>query len=85
MVKVAHTLGYDYEVMGDGAIPTTLVNKVTTPALIMVGENSPEFKHTAVNALATVMRNSRQRTIKGQMTSVPANILAPLLIEFFKS
>lgn len=85
MVEVAHTLAYDYDVMGDGAIPTALVNKVTTPTLILVGENSPAFKHTAVNVLANVMPNSRQTTIKGQMTSVPGSILAPLLIEFFKS
>lgn len=85
MVKVAHTLAYDYQVMGDGAMPAKIANSVTIPTLVLDGEESPGFKHAAANAMAGAMGNSERKTIKGHHTSVPPDVLAPLLIEFFKS
>lgn len=83
MVAVAHTLAYDYEVMGDGAVPRKIAATVSIPTLILDGGESPEFKHVAANAMAGAIRNARRKTIEGQMTSVPPSVLAPILKQFF--
>lgn len=84
MVAVAPTLAYDYAVMGDGALPTKIAAAVKIPTLILDGANSPEFKHIAANAMAGAMLNAKRTTFEGQVTSVPPNVLAPVLSEFFK-
>ncbi len=84
MVSVAHTLAYDHEIMGDGAVPTSLAASVTIPTLVLDGSESPPFKHTAANAMAGAMPNARRKTLEGQMTMVPPQILAPVLVEFYK-
>lgn len=51
-VKVAHTISYDGEIMGDTMYgnPASLqpFASITTPALVMVGGNSPTYQQNAV-------------------------------------
>jgi pimeloyl-ACP methyl ester carboxylesterase len=84
MVAVAPTLAYDYQVLGDGAIPRKTAAVIDIPTLILDGEKSPAFKHTAADTLARSIKNSQRKTFQGQMTNVPAAVLAPELRKFFE-
>ena len=82
MTAVAPTLAYDHEVMGDGAVPAEAA-KVRVPVLILDGGDSPGFKHAAADALAAAIPQAQRQTLPGQVTTVPAEILAPVLKRFF--
>lgn len=47
----APTLAYDYTILGDGEPPTAIAQAVAIPVLLIVGEESADYKHTAVEAL----------------------------------
>lgn len=83
--KIDFTLGYDYQVLGDGAIPGDVVKTISIPTLIMVGEKSMEFMHTTGGELARLIPNSEHRILKGQMHQPKAEAVAPVLIEFFNN
>ena len=48
------------------------------------GGESPDFKHAAADDLARALPHAQRRTLEGQMTLVPPEILAPVLAEFFR-
>jgi pimeloyl-ACP methyl ester carboxylesterase len=83
MEAVAPTLAHDMEVMGDGAVPRAAAARVTAPALVLDGGDSPAFKHTAADALAAALPRAQRRTLEGQSTQVPSEIMAPILKSFF--
>ena len=41
--------------------------------------------HTGAKAIADVVPNAQRRTLEGQTHQVDPQVLAPVLIEFFKS
>lgn len=47
----APTLAYDYAVLGDGGVPVATARAVEMPVLLLVGEESAAYKHTAVEEL----------------------------------
>jgi pimeloyl-ACP methyl ester carboxylesterase len=83
MEAVAPTLAYENAVMGDGSVPTDVAATVTVPALVLDGGDSEDFKHTAADALAKALPQARRKTLAGQSTQVPAEVLAPALVRFF--
>ena len=85
MEAVAHTLAYDNLVMGDGSVPVEVARAATMPTLILDGGESPDFKHEAADALAEAMPHAVRKTLLGQTTLVPPEVLAPVLSEFFHS
>lgn len=80
---VAPTLAYDNLVMGDGAVPAE-ARAAMMPTLVLVGGESPEFKHASAEALADALPDARRSTLEGQNTLVPPKVLAPVLTEFFE-
>jgi hypothetical protein len=83
MEDVAPTLAYENEVLGDGAVPTDAAKAATMPALVLDGDESPEFKHAAADTLAAAMPHAERRTLEGQATLIPPEVFAPVLKEFF--
>jgi pimeloyl-ACP methyl ester carboxylesterase len=86
--SVAPTLLYDAAAMGGETrlVPVERAAKVAAPALIMDGEKSLKmypFMRTTADALAQAMPNAERRTLKGQAHDVDADVLAPVLVEFF--
>jgi pimeloyl-ACP methyl ester carboxylesterase len=82
---VAPTLAYDAAVMGDDAsVPTEKAASVTIPALVMDGGASYPFMHITALALARAMPHAQHRTLEGQTHEVAPQVLAPVLVEFFK-
>lgn len=85
MEAVAPTLAYDNQVMGDGAVPVELSGNIKIPVLVLAGGDSPEFKHKAAAELKDSLPNGNFQIIDGQMTLIPPNILAPILVSFFNN
>jgi len=66
---VAHTLPYDYAVMGDTVTGEPLA--------------AEPWVHKAADVLAAVLPNAQRRTLEGQSHNVSMKVLAPVLEEFF--
>lgn len=84
---VAPTLAYDAAETGeDRSVPINRVKAITSSTLIMDGglnlQNMP-FMHASATALARSIPHAQQRTLDGQTHDVKAEVLAPVLIEFF--
>jgi pimeloyl-ACP methyl ester carboxylesterase len=84
---VAHTLPYDWAVMGDTMAGRPLAAgewaSVRTPTLVLAGEKSDERLRLAAEALAAVLPDARHRLLGGQSHNVSMPALAPVLDEFF--
>ena len=85
---VAHTIPYDGAIMGDtmSGNPATLKKwaSVTVPTLVMVGGASPAFFHNGAQTLVDILPNATLRTLAGQDHGPADDVLAPVLVEFFK-
>ncbi len=83
---VAPTLAYDAAEMGyDASVPTEKAAQLTVPTLVMNGSESYPFMHVAAVALAQALPQGQQRTLEGQTHEVSAEVLAPVLVEFFSA
>ena len=84
---LAHTLIYDYEVLGDRIsgqpLPPAWAASIAIPVLIFEGGDSPTTLRNVVTALATILPNATKRTLPGQGHGAPAGILAPILASFY--
>ncbi|HET9493175.1 MAG TPA: alpha/beta hydrolase [Chloroflexia bacterium] len=82
---LAHTLAYDNAVMGDDLVPVDGARAVAMPALVLDGSESPEFMREVAAALARALPNARRKSLDGQSHSAAPEVLAPVLVEFFKA
>jgi pimeloyl-ACP methyl ester carboxylesterase len=84
---VAHTLPYDWAVMGDTLSGRPLSEaewgRVDQPTLSISGEKSPAQLRNAARAIAGVLPNGRHHELKGQSHNPSMKALAPVLAEFF--
>ncbi len=83
---IAPTLAYDHIfILGeDAAVPIERAALVALPTLVMDGGASFPFMHETALALAKAIPNAQQRTLEGQKHEVAAEVIAPVLVEFFK-
>jgi pimeloyl-ACP methyl ester carboxylesterase len=79
---VAHTLVYDNTITSDAEV-LSRAGKVTVPAMVIGGADSPWFLHDAVRAFAGAIPGARQEFLDGQTHQVDPAVLAPMLAEFF--
>ncbi len=84
MEALAPTLAYDNAIMGDGSLPVDAAKAATMPTLVLDGSESPEFMHEAADALAKVMPQAERKTLDMQTHEVSAEVLAPVLVTFFR-
>jgi len=88
MERIAHTLRYDQAVMGGTMagrpLPRDRWTSVTIPTLVMDGGASPAWFAKGADNLAAVLSNSRRQTLPGQTHGADPEVIAPVLIEFFK-
>ena len=82
MERVAHTLVYDYAVMGSNSLLTSTAATATMPSLVLVGSESENFKREGGRALAEAMPRATLRVLDGEMTLVAPEVLAPVIREF---
>ena len=87
MESLAHTLLYDFAILGDRIrgrpLPASMADSITIPVLLLSGGDSPPTLQSPVAALAKLLPNARARTLEGQGHGAPAAVLAPILGEFF--
>jgi pimeloyl-ACP methyl ester carboxylesterase len=83
---VAHTIGYDYRVLGDtGAgrpLPADRWASVSVPVLVMDGGKSPDWMRNAQRAWAEVIPGAAHRTLPGQTHMLKPEAVTPVLREF---
>lgn len=83
---IAPTFGYDAALMGeDGSVPTGRAATITAPTLIMSGGASSSGMQLTGTVLSTAIPQARHLTLEDQTHEVSAEILAPVLVEFFSS
>ncbi len=80
---LAHTLAYDAEVMGDYRLPTDRVARVTAPTLVLTGGASFDWMGETADAIVAALPHGRRATLEGQSHDVSADVLGPVLAEFF--
>ena len=81
--KIDSTLVYDYAVLGDGDVPREIVETIRVPTLVMTGEKSMDFMGPAADRIAALVPQSQRKTLKGQAHQVEAEVMVPVLVEFF--
>jgi pimeloyl-ACP methyl ester carboxylesterase len=86
--RVAHTLPYDFRVLGDTGsgrpLPADRWASVTAPALVMDGGKSPAYLRNGMRALAEVLVVAEYRTLEGQTHLLKPRAVAPVLVDFFR-
>ncbi|HKP51767.1 MAG TPA: alpha/beta hydrolase [Chloroflexia bacterium] len=82
---LAHTLAYDATIMGDYSLPTERAASITVPTLVLDGGASFDWIRYTAQKLASTIPNGQHHTLEGQTHDVAAEILAPVLKEFFNS
>jgi pimeloyl-ACP methyl ester carboxylesterase len=80
--KVAHTLVYDFEVLGNGDVPQDVAKSISMPTLVLDGEKSFDFVHATADTLGKFITGARRNTLKDQTHNVSGRALAPVLAEF---
>lgn len=83
MEAVAPSLAYDAAVLGDGAVPRSLLASVTVPVLAVAGGASPAWMREAAQAVAEAAPEGTYRVLEGQTHMVDPTALGPALAEFF--
>ena len=81
---LAHTLPYDLALTDQG-IPADEQAKITVPVLVMGGARSPDWFKRTVAATAAATPGARLLMVEGQDHNVPAEVISPVLTEFFLS
>jgi pimeloyl-ACP methyl ester carboxylesterase len=82
----AHTLPYDWALLGDTISGKPLSRddwaSATVPTLVLAGEKSPEQLRNAARAIAGVLPNAEHRELEGQSHNPSMKFMAPVLEEF---
>ena len=83
---IAPTLLYDAYVMGfaDRSVPIERLSRITAPTLIMHGGAGVPFMKEAALTISKAIPNVEFHTLEGQTHAVASEVVAPVLIEFFK-
>jgi pimeloyl-ACP methyl ester carboxylesterase len=85
--RVAHTLPYDGEIMGDTQrgrpLPAARWPGTKVKTLVIAGGKSPAFFHMGTRMLADLLPDAEHRVLDGQTHMVKAKALAPVLIDYF--
>jgi pimeloyl-ACP methyl ester carboxylesterase len=83
LTAMAPTLEYDtVELMEK--YPTINAKDITIPSLVMYGAASPAFMGDTATKLSRVMPNAKLQPLENQTHDVKSDVLAPILIKFFK-
>lgn len=83
--KIDFTLAYDFDVLGEGAVPEDVAKAITIPTLVMDGEKTMPFMHPTADRIARLIPNAQRKTLAGQTHQASAAVVAPVLIDFFSA
>jgi pimeloyl-ACP methyl ester carboxylesterase len=80
MKAIAHTMPYDFEVMGEfsgGGIPAARAKSISCPTLVLAGGASPQFFQETAERLGSLIPGAQLETIEGQDHEAPPEAVAP--------
>lgn len=83
MEGIAPTLAYDHACLNGAFVPRERAAKVTAPALVMAGGDSPELLRRPAEVVAGAMPNAEHRVLDGQTHMVAPEVIGAALREFF--
>jgi pimeloyl-ACP methyl ester carboxylesterase len=84
LLDLAPSLNYDAAVLGESTMPTAeRLAAITVPTLVIDGENSTPWARATVQAMAESLPAGYRRTLQGADHILAADILAPVMAEFF--
>ncbi|MCI0711604.1 MAG: alpha/beta hydrolase, partial [Chloroflexi bacterium] len=79
---LAHTLAYDTTITS--TFPVEKLATITTPTLVLASEASDDRLHHWAQGVAVTLPNGQYRELHGDWHGVAADVLAPVLAEFFR-
>ena len=82
---LAHTLEYDATIMGDYSLPEVRVAEVKIPTIVINGSASMPFFQPSADAMVKLLAYGQRSTLEGQQHNVSAEVLAPVLVDFFNA
>jgi pimeloyl-ACP methyl ester carboxylesterase len=82
MEAIAHTLVYDATIVGDLSLPTELIASITTPTLVIDGDQSPPVIREAARAVADTLPNGQLHSLAGRDHTIDPAATAPIVAEF---
>jgi pimeloyl-ACP methyl ester carboxylesterase len=82
MEAIAHTLVYDATIVGDLSLPTELIASITTPTLVIDGDQSPSVIREAARAVADTLPNGQLHSLAGRDHTIDPAATAPILAGF---
>lgn len=85
--RMAHTLVYDAHLLGgdDHGLPSELLAGIAIPVLTVSSTASAPWLRAAAQGVADAAPNAHHRTLDGVFHSVPPEVLAPALDDFYRS
>jgi pimeloyl-ACP methyl ester carboxylesterase len=60
-----------------------LVRAISIPTLVIAGGASPDFFRDTAAQIAEILPNGKQTVLEGQDHGAPADVVAPVVAEFF--
>jgi pimeloyl-ACP methyl ester carboxylesterase len=81
--RIAHTLAYDAEIMGDYSLPADRIAAIAVPTLVLTGGSSMPFMAPAAEAIVNLIPGARHVVLEGQDHNVAPEVLVPALRDFF--
>ena len=69
--------------MGDYVLPTDRVARVGVPTIVLTGSESFDWMDETAKAIVAALPDGQHRMIEGATHDVDANMLGPVLAEFF--
>src|SRR5262245_24867646 len=82
---IAHTLAYDATIMDDYWLRADEFADVEIRTLVLYGDASFPWFALTTQQLADALPNARREALAGQQHDVAANVIAPVLVDFFQS
>ncbi len=80
--RMAHTLVYDDEVMGDSLLPAERFAQVTMPTLVIDGAESPDWARASVQALVDALPHGQRYSLAGHTHFLVPEAVAPVINQF---
>jgi pimeloyl-ACP methyl ester carboxylesterase len=66
-------------------MPSERLAGIRVPTLVLGGGNSPEWFQNTVRAVAATIPEAQLRSLDGQDHGAADDVLAPVLVEFFRA
>lgn len=83
LVRIGHTLVYDFEVLGAGTVPVDVARNIAIPTVVMYGEKSFDFMAATADTVSRIIPGAVRKTLKGETHNPSPKSVAEVLQEFF--